>query len=72
MANLEFKDFFNSCYQNIADKQGKRISENFDGNFSMQDLTAQIINEINVSIFDYLENYHNWLFNNFEISPKKK
>lgn len=70
MPNLEFKDFFNSCSQDIANKQSERILKNFDGKISIQDLTAEIISEINISILDYFEAYHNWLLDNFEISPK--
>lgn len=68
----DFQDFINSCDKDISEKQSSRIKEYFDGQFTVNDLTAQLIAETRATTYDFLYAYHNWLFNNFDISPKKK
>lgn len=67
-----FQDFINSCDRDISKKQSSRIEEHFNGNFSAVDLTAELIAEARATTYDFLQAYHNWLFDNFDISPKKK
>lgn len=67
-----FQDFINSYDKDISEKQSLRISEYFDGKFTPIDLTAELIAEIRATTYDFLYAYNDWLFNNFDISPKKK
>ena len=70
--NETFKQFLDSCDKEISEKQSSRIKELFNGNFSVEELTANLIVESRTTSIDFLQAYHNWLFDNYEINPKKK
>ena len=70
--NETFKQFLDSCDKEISDKQSSRIKEVFTGKFSAEELTVNLIVESRIISCEFLQAYHNWLFDNYEILPKKK
>lgn len=70
--NETFRQFLDYCNKEISDRQSSRITENFTGKFSAEELTANLIAESRITSCEFLQAYHSWLFDNYEISPKKK
>lgn len=68
----DFQDFINSCKKDLLENQRARIEKTFDGQFSFDELTGKAIVEARNTTIEYLQAYHNWLTQNYEIYPKKK
>ena len=68
----DFQDFIDSCKKELLENQRARIGKTFDGKFSFDELTSKAIVEARTTTIEYLQAYHNWLTQNYEIYPKKK
>ena len=68
--SCKFEDFENNYFANIYPSLKKQLDKSFNDMMDRNEIIDNINANIIGSMGTILAEYHNWLLNNFDISPK--
>lgn len=67
-----FKDFYNEHLNTITEKYHHELIKELDGKHDVSEILGELIGYNSNYVTDVLNDYTNWLLENFDISPKQK
>lgn len=68
--NCKFEDFENHFFANLYPVLKTQLDQSFNDSMSKNEIISDINANILGTSISLLSEYHNWLINNYDISPK--
>ena len=67
-----FKNFYDEHLNTITEKYHQDLIKGLEGNHNISEIIGILIGHNSNYVTDVLNEYTNWLLENFDISPKQK